>query len=310
MLKDMNFLKNSSVIDSNNLCDELMNQSIQTVEKTPFLDTNKTDSNVDQEKLYEFYNLSRYYDLAFARDADRDIEFFIKCFKRYSNNNIKHLLEPACGPGLFLEHVPKYGYSILGYDLNPSMIEFSKERLQKSNIPSHIADAVIGNMVNGKFDKKFDAAFICINSLGYLRKDEDIKSHFQNTSNSLNDGGFYIIELSCKCDDIRNEKKIDDTWYVNKDGIELEVLWEINWYDIEKRIRHVDFKMKVIDNGVSFVVEESHDLRLWIYDEFKEFARSAGFEILGIFNQNYEEVSTLKPITGELGALFFILKKI
>ncbi|MCJ7649945.1 MAG: hypothetical protein MUP85_15140, partial [Candidatus Lokiarchaeota archaeon] len=129
------------------------------------------------------------------------------------------------------------------------------------------------------------------------------------TSNSLNDGGFYIIELSCKCDDIRNEKKIDDTWYVNKDGIELEVLWEINWYDIEKRIRHVDFKMKVIDNGVSFVIEESHDLRLWIYDEFKEFTRSAGFEIVGIFNQNYEEVSTLKPITGELGVLFFILKK-
>jgi len=310
MLKDMDILKKSSVINTNNLCDEMMNQSSQIIDNTPLLGSNRIESNDDQEKLYEFYNLSRYYDLAFERDANRDIEFFSRCFKRYSNINIKQLLEPACGPGLFLEHAPKYGYNILGYDLNPSMIEFSKERLEKCNIPGHIADAVIGNMVNEKFEKKFDAAFICINSLGYLRKDVDIESHFHNISNSLNDGGLYIIELSCMCNDIRNEKKIDDIWHVSKEGIELEVQWAINWYDFEKRIRHVDFKMKVNDNGNSFVVEESHDLRLWIYDEFKEFARSAGFEIVGIFNQDYQEVSIHEPITGELGALFFILKKI
>jgi len=310
MLKDMEILKNSSVIDSNNSYDDIMTQRVQIIERAPLLNSNRTEPNVDQENLYEFYNLSRYYDLAFERDADRDIEFFSRCFKSYSNINIKQLLEPACGPGLFLEHAPKHGYNILGYDLNPSMIEFSKERLKKCNIPSYIADAVIGNMINEKFDKKFDAAFICINSLGYLRRDDDIKLHFKNMSNCLNDGGLYIIELSCKCDDIRNEKKIDDTWHVSKDGIELEVLWEINWYNLEHRIRHVDFKMKVNDNGDSFFIEESHDLRLWIYDEFKEFARSAGFEIIGIFNQNYEEVSIHEPITGELGALFFILKKI
>lgn len=308
-MKDMNLINSSVEIDSNNSCDELISQSVQAVEKSPSLDTSRTNSNVDQEKLYEFYNLSRYYDLAFARDADSDIEFFSKCFKRYSNNDIKRILEPACGPGLFLEYAPKYGYSILGYDLNPSMVDFSKERLQKRNIPSHIADVVIGNMVNWKFDKKFDAAFICINSLGYIRKDEDIKSHFQNTSNFLNEGGIYIIELSCKCDDIKNEKRVDDTWYVNKEGIELEMQWAINWYDFENRIRHVDSKMKVNDNGVNFVIQESHDLRLWIYDELKEFARSTGFEIVGIFNQNYEEIPTHKPITGELGVLFFVLKK-
>jgi len=310
MLENMIFLKNSSVIDSTNPCNELMNQSIQIVDGGPFLESRRTDSNVDEEKLYEFYNLSRYYDLAFARDADSDIEFFSKCFKRYCNNDIKRLLEPACGPGLFLEHIPKYGYTILGYDLNPAMIDLAKSRLQKSNISCQIADAVIDNMITGKFDKKFDAAFICINSLGYLRKDEDIRSHFLNTSNSLNDGGLYIVELSCKCEDIRNEKKIDDTWYVNKDGIDLEVQWVINWYDIEKRIRHVDLKMKVNDNGQNLLIEESHDLRLWIYDEFKEFAKSAGFEIVGIFNQKYEEVPILTPIIGELGALFFVLKKI
>ena len=266
--------------------------------------------NIEQERLHDFYNLAQYYDLAFLRDADRDIEFFNGCFKRYSKNNVKRILEPACGPGLFLEHVPKYGYNILGYDLNPAMVKFSKERLKNHNISSQMADVAIGNMTSAKFEEKFDAAFICINSIGYLRKDTEIISHFRNIHDSLNDGGLYIIEISFKCDNIKSEKKIDDTWYVKRDGIDLEVTWAINWYDVEKRIRHVDFKMRADDNGKIINVDESHDLRLWIYDEFKQFAKSTGFEIVGIYNQNYEEIPMQSAITGELGALFVILRKL
>jgi len=289
---------------------ELNGNTAAISEGSASIDNKCENLGIEREKLHDFYNLAKYYDLAFLRDADRDIEFFNGCFKRYSKNNVKRILEPACGPGLFLEHVPKYGYDILGFDLNPAMIDFSKERLRRSHISNQNADAIIGNMINAKFDQKFDAAFICINSIGYLRKDTEIISHLQNIHDSLNDGGLYIIEISFKCDNIRNEKKIDDTWHANSDGVALEVTWAINWYDVEKRIRHVDFKMRADDNGKIINVEESHDLRLWIYEEFKQFAKSTGFEIVGIFNQNYEEIPMQNAITGELGALFVILKKL
>jgi hypothetical protein len=67
--------------------------------------------------------------------------------------------------------------------------------------------------------------------------------------------------------------------------------------------------MVINDNGVKTEIEEAHELRLWIFDEFKDFAKSGGFEIKGIYNQSYEKVSESIPITGELGALFFILRK-
>ena len=268
-----------------------------------------SETSIEEKNLHNFYNLAKYYDLAFLRDVDSDIKFFIKTFDRYYGTKGNRILEPACGPGLFLSHVPKFGYYILGYDLNPAMVGFSKERLKNLNISNQNADAVIANMVDAKFDKKFDAAFICINSLGYLRKKSDILSHFKNMSKSLNEGGIYIVEISFKCDDIKNEKRIDDTWYAKNEDIELEVTWAINWYDIEKRIRHVDFKMRAVDKGEIIDIEESHDLRLWIFDEFKEFTTLSGFEIVGIFNQDYEEISTQNVITGELGALFVVLKK-
>ena len=284
--------KNNAISNQDNICN-----------------LNKSKLSLEQEELHKFYNSAKYYDLAFLRDANRDIIFFTKCFERYCDREVKRILEPACGPGLFLANVPKFGYFILGYDLNPAMIKFSKDRLKSQKITTQNADAIIANMVDAKFDQKFDAAFICINSLGYLRNESDILSHFKNMSNSLNDGWIYIVEISFKCDDIKNEKRIDDTWHAKNEDLELEVTWAINWYDIEKRIRHVDFKLRAFDNGEIIDIEESHDLRLWIFDEFREFARLSGFEIVGIFDQNYEEILMQNTITGEFGALFVILKK-
>jgi SAM-dependent methyltransferase len=309
MVDPMKLEANDPIVDLSHSSVDYPNNFKINSSREDFVDRFGAELGIEQERLHNFYNLAKYYDLAFLRDADSDIEFFIKSFDRYCTKKVNRILEPACGPGLFLSHVPKFGYHILGYDLNPTMVEFSKERLKNRSIPNQSADAVIANMATARFSQKFDAAFICINSLGYLRKDTDIISHFINMNDSLNDGAVYIVEISFKCEDILNEKKIDDTWYAKNEDIELEVTWAIKWYDFEKRIRHVDFKMRVDDRGKIIEVEESHDLRLWIYDEFKEFARSTGFEIVGIYNQNHEEIPMNSIITGELGALFVILKK-
>lgn len=310
MVNDIKMQVSDPTIDLSNSNIDYSNKSDIILNHNANVDDPSFDLNLEQEEPHKFYNLAKYYDLAFLRDTDHDIEFFINCFKRYCDHDIKSILEPACGPGLFLANVPKYGYVILGYDLNPAMVKFSKKRLKSQKLSPQNADAVVANMVNAKFNKNFDAAFICINSLGYLRKDTEILSHFKNVNDSLREGGIYIIEISFKCDDIKNEKKIDDTWYVKNEDIELEMTWAINWYDIENRIRHVDFKMRGLDNGEIIYIEESHNLRLWIFDEFRKFAKLGGFEIVGIFNQNYEEISIQNTISGELGALFVVLKKL
>ena len=285
-------------------------QNMELASQITNLETSTIISKLNDNSLHKFYNFPKYYDKAFNRDIKSDIYFFKTCFQQYSDLNVKRVLEPACGPGMFLELLPEYGFYALGYDLNPAMVEYAKEKLKKSGINIDQADVIEGNMKNMRFDEKFDAAFICINSLGYLRSEEDISSHFKVMSESLKKGGIYIIEISCKCDNIRNEKRFDDTWYVKEGNLELELTWAINWYDIEQRIRHVDFHMFINDNGYKTEIEEAHELRLWIFDEFTQFSKSAGFKILGIYNQNYEKISEYTPITGELGALFFILKKI
>ena len=293
--------------------EEVSSKSLNTIgaiNVAPSLNTNGNCIIETKIESHHFYDFPKYYDKAFTRDVMTDISFFRDCFQLYSDVEVKRVLEPACGPGMFLEILPQFGYSVVGYDLNPAMVNYSCERLRKSGFSRQQSDALIGNMIDMSFKEPLDAAFICINSLGYLRSDEEIISHFNATANSLKKGSIYIVEISCKCDDLKNEKKYDDTWYVKENGLEIELTWAINWYNIERRTRHVDFQMIVEENGQKTIVKEEHNLRLWIYNEFKRLAEAGGFELVAIYNQNYKSIPLDASITGELGALFFILKNV
>ncbi|MFX0071988.1 MAG: class I SAM-dependent methyltransferase [Candidatus Hermodarchaeota archaeon] len=310
MINNIEESNTKTLINSHVLQINKKSQNDEIVKDKEILENSILNTIVNDNNAHQFYDFPKYYDKAFQRDVISDIIFFHNCFQQYSDLEVKRVLEPACGSGMFLEILPQFGYYALGYDLSPEMVNYSKERLKKCGLTNNKADVVIGNMKNIKFNEQFDAAFICINSLGYLRSDEDISSHFKLMGKTLKEGGIYIVEISCKCDDIRNEKKLDDTWYIEEDFLKLELTWAINWYDIEHRIRHVDFRMIINDSGNKTVVEEAHELRLWLLDEFIQFASLGGFEIKGVYNQNYEKIAENIPITGELGALFFILKKI
>ncbi|MEM3466570.1 MAG: class I SAM-dependent methyltransferase [Candidatus Jordarchaeales archaeon] len=266
-------------------------------------DTPLTGGLSEEPKLYR---LPKYYDIAFSRDVSREIDFYIKCFKRYCGFEVKRILEPACGSGVFLLAFPRYGYQVVGYDISPEMVEYANEKIRRAGLQS-MAKAVVGDMANMKFSEKFDAAIIAINSLGYLQTDDKLLSHFKCMSESLVDGGLYIVELSCACQNIENERRPDETWVAEEGSVKVEATWRPYRYDTTKKLRYVNFKMKVQDSGRVFELEEEHVLRLWYYDDLKKLAEESGFSIKAIYTQEFQPVPLDSKITGELGALYFVL---
>ncbi|TXT67455.1 MAG: putative Methyltransferase type 12 [Promethearchaeota archaeon] len=271
-------------------------------------DSSEALLNTVENEKNKFYNLPRYYDLAFERNIERDIVFFQKCFQMYCDGDVKRILEVACGTGMFLEYLPHYGYQTVGFDLSEAMVMYTKKRLHLAGLNKHQAKVVLGDMKDKVFKKKFDAAFVCVNSLGYLTRDADICDHFKTMVKNLRKGGIYIVEISCKCENLLNEKRVDETWHVSKEHIDLQLKWRPFLYDLKHRLRFIDFEMQVNDDQMIIEIKEVHKLRLWLFEEFKQFTSSNGFTIVGIYNQNYEEISLSMPITGELGVLFFVLK--
>lgn len=252
------------------------------------------------------YKMPLYYDIIFERDVSKEIEFYIDCFKKYSKINVKNILEPACGTGIFLTNFPRYGYSITGYDISENMVNYSTEIIKKQGYYDK-ASVILGDMRVLTFDPKLDAAIISINSLGYLLTDDAIIEHFKSMSKSIGKGAIYIVEIVCAYKDIKKERKPDETWHAERNSIKIEATWSPYQYDKIKKIRHVRFKMKVEDNSQTHIFEEKHELRLWFYRDFKDLIQKGGFRIEAIFNQEFQELNPNSFIIGELGALYYVL---
>jgi SAM-dependent methyltransferase len=274
---------------------------------------NRDDDQAAKEsgKEHGFYILAKYYDLALDRDTVPEIHFLEQRVAEFSDvNPIHRVLETACGTGLYLEWLPKFGYYAAGYDLSPDMVQFSRERLDRLGYGPDIADVHLGDMRTIRFEEKFDAAMSFVNSVGYLTSDEDIISHFKVTADALNPGCLYIIELGLQCDDFANEKTDDETWYVSKDGIEIESTWRPQDYDEEHKIRHVFVQLKINDNGDRNEFSEIHTLRLWTHDDVVSLAKEGGFDVMGVYLQDFSRIPDGERITGDPGGLYYVLKKV
>ena len=84
-------------------------------------------SSTTKHKGYRFYDLPKYYDIAFKRDIINDFKFFERVFQLYSDFNVKNVLEPACGTGIIMEEFSNHGYNTLGYDKSKAMINYCKQ---------------------------------------------------------------------------------------------------------------------------------------------------------------------------------------
>ncbi|MBN2153666.1 MAG: class I SAM-dependent methyltransferase, partial [Candidatus Lokiarchaeota archaeon] len=235
-----------------------------------------TCSSGESTADHEFYKNPLYYDIAFDGDISEEIDFYKRVFDEYARIPVKAVLEPACGNGLYLVNMARAGFTIAGYDLAPEMVEFARAKARREGLEKAIT-VVQGDMRDFRPGQQFDAAINQINSLAYMKADEDVVGHFKATADSLVTGGIYIVELTIKCEDFENEHKPDETWIMERDGIKCTATWRPVRYDLQKKLRYVDFTMHVDDHGACHDIHETHELRLWTHEDVVGLARAGGF---------------------------------
>jgi SAM-dependent methyltransferase len=231
---------------------------------------------------------------------------FRRFFERHVDFAVREILEPACGTGRFLITFPKHGYKITGYDNNPKMVTYAKEKIKKAGY-DNIADVFLMDMRSAKTDIKYDSALNSINSIGYLLTDDDILSHLQNTGASIRRGGIYIIHLSCAWD--RLEPHEQEGWIIQRDDISIRTVWHISREDRQKKLSYQVCKMYITDHDEKKEIIDDHILRLWIYEDIKDLInRSKIFRLEAIYDEKEREIPLDSHINGEMGNLYYILK--
>jgi len=214
------------------------------------------------------------------------------------------VLDPACGPGLWLEHFSRQGAEVAGSDLEESAIALAAKRLPRRGARApHVAD---------ELGADFDCIINLDNSLGHLADYMDVAEHFASMRMRLAPRGIYIVGLALREDG---------------DEIDTGVVYERGPVDIEgggfaalrteslglqpktrcERIRQITITANVKDTPA--VIAEQYDLLTFTLEMFGDIlAAAGGFEVLACHDATDESLPP-KPFRRGAGDVVLVLRK-
>ena len=255
-----------------------------------------------------FYQRSEIY-AAFFSPSD-DIRASIdRVVRKHLGRKPRRVLDPACGPGLWLEHFQKSGAEVAGSDLEESAIALAAKRLPKRG-----ARVAVGDMRRppDELGTDFDCIINLDNSLGHLADYMDVAEHFSSMRVRLAPRGIYIVGLALREDG---------------DSIDTGIVFERGPVDIAgggfaalrteslglqpktrcERIRQITITANVKETPS--VIAEQYDLLTFSMEMLKDIlAAAGGFEILGCYDATDEDLPA-KAFRKRAGDVVLVLRK-
>ncbi|MFN9077579.1 MAG: class I SAM-dependent methyltransferase [bacterium] len=240
--------------------------------------------------MQAFYSQSSLYSAFFepSEDIRRSVDRLVR---RHLRRAPRRVLDPACGPGLWLSHFQKGGAEVAGCDLEARAIALASDRLPKRG-----AKVLVGDMRRppDELGADFDCAINLDNSIGHLADYMDVAEHLASIRRRLSPRGIYILGLALREDG---------------DEIESGVVYERGPVDVAgggfaalrteslglqpttrcERIRQIAITANVPDTPA--VIAEQYDLLTFTFAMLRDvMAAAGGFEVLGCHDATDESL--------------------
>jgi SAM-dependent methyltransferase len=134
-----------------------------------------------------------WYDIAFDWRRDKEADFAETCLREFGRRTKGAVVDLACGGGHFLREMQDRGWRVAGVDLSSQMIDRARKRLSAPCTLelAHMSDFTLG--------EAFDMATCWLDSLPYLRSNDEIIGHLQCVARVLTGGGLYLVDMGFSC---------------------------------------------------------------------------------------------------------------
>lgn len=136
----------------------------------------------DYGKYARFYD---YFELG-GREESEELNIFLD--ELLSINNVRTVVDLACGTGAQSIGLARKGYQVTAADLSPEMLAIAAQKAEK-----HKIRFVQGDMRNSDLGV-FDAALCIFNAIGHLSRSE-CQSFFAGVHEQLSPGGLFIFDI-------------------------------------------------------------------------------------------------------------------
>jgi SAM-dependent methyltransferase len=188
----------------------------------------------------------------------------------------ERVLDLACGSGRHSLELRRRGFSVVGADISPDLIEIARRDAEEQSLD---VDFVLSDLRDLDFTDEFDLVLnLNDGAIGYLESDEENLKTFEVISLALKPGGRNLIQLPTVL--YAKERLPQRSWIPASDMIELV---EHRW---DKKTRRMEGKMVAVRFGE---VLEDHDgiefsQRLNSLDELRQIYAFVGMELLTVYH--------------------------
>ncbi|MDZ4804589.1 MAG: class I SAM-dependent methyltransferase [Candidatus Eisenbacteria bacterium] len=146
---------------------------------------------------FDLYDHPDWYDILFTRGSAAAVHGLVRVAQDWTAPARRpSWLEPACGTGRLLLPAVRLGIRVTGYDRNPAMVAYARERLRPFGRSARVvmADMVDADDILPR--DGFDFAFTLDNSIRHLPDDAAVSRHLESMARLVRPGGCYLVGLS------------------------------------------------------------------------------------------------------------------
>lgn len=249
-----------------------------------------------------FQKYADYYDeIYLQKDYKKEVSFLGSVIKKYSPAKVKNILSLGCGTASHDILLAKKGFSILGLDKSPKMIEIAKQKAKEEGVK---IDFKVADASNFKVAKKFDFAMAMFNIAGYMTENSAIEGMLKNVSKSLKRGSLLVFDAWYGPAVLKDRPQNRAKKFL-KDGKEITRL-TTQTINTEKSIIDITFTIKAGGNppsqtgdpaepasltsrhkasdGQRKITQENHPMRFWYLQEMEYFLNKNGFALVKACN--------------------------
>jgi len=166
----------------------------------------------------DWYDTPLHYDIVFDADTRREADFLEAVRRRHGRTRGRSVLELACGSGRLVREFSARGWRASGFDLNPAMLQFARERLAREGLEAELwQDRMESFRVPGR--RRHDLVHCLVSTYKYLQTEADALACLRRTAEALKPGGLFVLGLHLT--DPKNERPLHERWVAERDGVEV-----------------------------------------------------------------------------------------
>jgi SAM-dependent methyltransferase len=188
----------------------------------------------------------------------------------------ERVLDMACGSGRHSLEFRRRGFSVVGADISPDLIEIARRDAEAAELD---VDFVLADLRALDFENEFDLVLnLNDGAIGYLESEQENLKTFEVISRALRPGGRNLIQLPNVL--YAKERLPQRSWIPAEGMIELV---EHRW---DKKSRRMEGKMVAVRFGE--VLEDLRGIefsqRLYSVEELRQIYASVGMELLTVYH--------------------------